>query len=444
MNHLTKKEIILISIMLFSMFFGAGNLIFPPFLGQSAGNNLWLSLAGFILSAAGLPILGVMAVAKAGGFQALAGRVHPSFAFLFPFLIYLSIGPGLAIPRAGSLAYEMGTLPFLSTDLKGSPLALAIYTLAFFGVVFWLSLSPSKLVDRFSKLLTPLLLAMIAVIFIKSLFTPMNTLQAPEGNYGPNPAFQGFLDGYLTMDALAALAFGIVIANTLKAKGVHEEKSLSIYMMYAGLGAGLLLSLIYLALGYLGAVTPHAADTENGAQILTLLMNHLFGAGGTILLGLLFMLACLCVSIGLVISCSQFFNTSLPWLSYKGWATVLTVWSMVIANLGLTQILKVSVPVLGILYPVAIILIILALAHRYIAAAPTVYTITVALVGLFSLIDTANTVFFDGKWSSVLSGLPLYNEGLGWITPAIVGILAGNVFDKIRNTRNTHTEKDAA
>ncbi|ERI07511.1 branched-chain amino acid transport system II carrier protein [Aneurinibacillus aneurinilyticus] len=444
MNHLSKKEIILISIMLFSMFFGAGNLIFPPFLGQSAGDNLWLSLAGFILSAAGLPILGVIAVARAGGFSALAGRVHPSFAFLFPFLIYLSIGPGLAIPRAGSLAYEMGALPFLSANLKESPIALAVYTLAFFGVVFWLSLSPSKLVDRFSKLLTPLLLVMIAIIFIRSLFMPMNTLQAPKGNYAANPAFQGFLDGYLTMDALAALAFGIVIANTLKAKGVHEEKSLSVYMVYAGLGAGILLSVIYLALGYLGAVAPHAAEAKNGAQILTLLMNHLFGAGGTMLLGLLFTLACLCVSIGLVISCSQFFNTTLPWLSYKGWATVLTVWSMAIANLGLTQILKVSVPVLGILYPVAIILIILALAHRYIATASVVYTITVGLVGLFSLIDIVNTVFLAGKWSSSLSGLPLYSEGLGWIVPAIVGILTGNILDKIKNIRNTHTEKDAA
>ncbi|GEN35511.1 branched-chain amino acid transport system II carrier protein [Aneurinibacillus danicus] len=444
MNHLSKKEIMFVSFMLFSMFFGAGNLIFPPFLGQAAGNHVWLSLTGFILSAAGLPILGVMAVAKAGGFRTLAERVHPAFAFLFPLLVYLSIGPGLAIPRAGSLAYEMGAAPFLPAGLTANPTVTALYTFVFFCLVFWLSLSPSKLVDRFSKLLTPLLLAMIAVIFIKSFFTPMDALKSPEGNYGPNPAFQGFLDGYLTMDALAALAFGIVIANTLKAKGLNEEKSLSRYMIYAGLGAGLLLAVIYLILGYLGAVTPNAAQAENGAQVLTLMMHHLFGAGGTILLGFTFTIACLCVSVGLVTSCSQFFSASLPKLSYKAWATVLTVWSMAIANLGLTQILNVSVPILGLLYPIAITLIILALSHRYVAAYPSVYPLAVTLVGLFSILDTINNILFTGKFSSAFAHLPLYAAGFGWIAPAFIGVLAGCMVDIIKGVRHSTAKKDAA
>ncbi|MBN6185364.1 branched-chain amino acid transport system II carrier protein [Aneurinibacillus sp. BA2021] len=443
MTHVSKKDILLVSFMLFSMFFGAGNLIFPPFLGQSAGDHLVLALAGFVFSAAGLPILGVMAVARAGGFHALTGRVHPSFAFLFPFLIYLSIGPGLAIPRAGSLAYEMGAAPFLPEAFDGT-LSMALYTLVFFGLVYWLSLSPSKLIDRFSKLLTPLLLTLIALIFVKSFLTPMGTWSAPKDNYASFPAFQGFLDGYLTMDALAALAFGIVIATTLKEKGVREGRSLSRAMMYAGLGAGLLLSVIYLILGYLGAMTPSAGQAENGAQILTLMMNHLFGAGGTMLLGLTFTIACLCVSIGLVTSCSQFFVSVLPQLSYRMWATVITVVSLVIANLGLTQILSISVPILGILYPVAITLILLALLHRYIAKAPSVYPASVLLVGLFSVLDTCNTLFFASKWSDLFASLPLYKEGFGWVLPAAAGILIGYATDRIRSDQKGPQAKRAA
>lgn len=444
MTHISKKDILLVSFMLFSMFFGAGNLIFPPFLGQSAGDHLAFSLAGFVLSAAGLPILGVMAVAKAGGFHSLTGRVHSSFAFLFPFLIYVSIGPGLAIPRAGSLAYEMGAAPFLPEALKTDALPMVLYTLVFFGLVYWLSLSPSKLIDRFSKLLTPLLLTLIALIFVKSFLTPMDTLSTPKGNYGSIPFFQGFLDGYLTMDALAALAFGIVIANTLKANGVQEGRALSRAMMYAGFGAGLLLSVIYLVLGYLGAVTPKAGEAENGAQILTLMMNHLFGAGGTLLLGLTFTIACLCVSIGLITSCSQFFASVFPRLSYRMWATVLTVVSFGIANLGLTQILSVSVPVLGILYPIAITLILLALTHRYIAKAPSIYPVSVVLVGLFSILDTCNTLFLAGKWSSAFTFLPLYKEGFGWVLPALAGVLVGYIVDRIRDVKAEHKESHAA
>lgn len=181
MNALSKKEIVLISLMLFSMFFGAGNLIFPPFLGQSAGDQVGLSLAGFILSAVGLPILGVAAIAKAGSFYELAKRVHPAFASLFPLLIYVSIGPGLAIPRAGSLAYEMGMLPFLPQTAATQPVGLALYTLVFFGLVFWFSLSPSKLVDRFGKLMTPALLILLSLIFVKSLFGPKGGLCKRKG-----------------------------------------------------------------------------------------------------------------------------------------------------------------------------------------------------------------------------------------------------------------------
>ncbi|QIZ07838.1 branched-chain amino acid transport system II carrier protein [Priestia megaterium] len=432
--NFSAKQIVFISFMLFSMFFGAGNLIFPPFLGQSAGTHLWTALAGFIVSAVGLPILGVIAVAKAGSFNELNQRVHPFFAFIFPFLIYIAIGPGLAIPRAGSLAFEMGLAPFLPEHLVGNPVSLLVYSIIFFGLVTWLCMFPSKLIDLFGKLLTPILLTLITIIFIKSLIDPIGSFAAPKGNYETNPVFQGVLDGYLTMDALAALAFGIVIANTLKAQGVHDNKKRSLYMMYAGLGAGLLLTVIYLILGYLGAASSSLGQTENGAQILSNVMTHLFGQSGTFILGLVFTIACFCVSIGLVTSCSQFFTNAIPKIDYKKWVIILSVLSTAIANLGLTHILQISVPILGMIYPLAIVIIFLGLIDDFIKRYPQIYIFVVSFVALFSIIDTINKTFLANKWSGVLDILPFYMEGLGWIIPALIGLVVGFLFGMFRVT----------
>ncbi|WP_439875053.1 branched-chain amino acid transport system II carrier protein BrnQ1 [Bacillus mycoides] len=424
MKLLQKKEILLISLMLFSMFFGAGNLIFPPFLGYEAGEHVWISLVGFIISATGLPILGVIAIAKAGSFQTLAGRVHSSFAIIFPCIVYLFIGPGLGIPRAGSLAFEMG--PGQLFPQAGS-LVLLCYTAIFFSIVYWLSLSPSKLMGLFGKVLTPLLLCMIALIFIKSMFTTVGDVKEPIGNYGQAPMFQGFLDGYLTMDALAALIFGIVIANALRAKGVEDDKGLAKYMSIAGIGAGLLLSVIYVVLGYVGSISGSLGTFDNGAQVLAQVMTALFGQGGVVLLGLIFTIACLCVSIGLVTSCSQFFASVFPKVSYKVWAFILSLVSMILANLGLTQILKVSVPILGFIYPVALTLIILGLFHKYIGKYVYVYSVTIGLVALFSAIDVLNKSVLMNKWTPLLKVLPFYTEGVGWVVPAFVGACLGMI-----------------
>ncbi|MBY0147125.1 branched-chain amino acid transport system II carrier protein [Neobacillus niacini] len=425
--NFSAKQIIFISFMLFSMFFGAGNLIFPPFLGQSAGDHIWLALAGFIVSAVGLPILGVIAVAKVGSLNELNLRVHPLFALIFPFLIYIAIGPGLAIPRAGSLAFEMGAAPFLPENLLDGPISLLLYSIVFFGLAAWLSMYPSKLISLFGKLLTPILLTLIAIIFIKSLIDPIGSFEAPIGNYQENPLFQGILEGYLTMDALAALAFGIVIANTLTAQGVLDSKMKSRYMMYAGLGAGLLLAVIYLILGYLGAASSSLGQAENGAIILSNIMTYLFGKSGTLLLGIVFTLACFCVSIGLITSCSQFFSNAIPKVAYKVWVVILAVLSTAIANLGLTQILQISVPILGMIYPIAIVLIFLGLLDNIIKRNPYIYSSVIGFVTLFSVLDTINKVFLDSNLSGAFEILPYYNEGLGWLIPALIGLVVGYI-----------------
>ncbi|MGK5508421.1 branched-chain amino acid transport system II carrier protein [Brevibacillus formosus] len=439
MITLSKKEMLLVSFMLFSMFFGAGNLIFPPYLGQEAGSLVWLSITGFVLSAVGLPILGVIAIAKAGSFYQLASRVHPSFALIFPILIYVSIGPALAIPRAGSLAYEMGMAPFLPAQAADSTWSLFLYTIVFFGIVFWFSLTPSKLIDRFGKILTPTLLTMIALIYVKSLFTPLGPTGVPAGKYATNPVVQGFLDGYLTMDALAALVFGIVIANTLRSKGIEDKKQLSANMIKAGLGAGMLLTFIYVILGLLGSSGASLGRPENGGLLLTAIMRQLFGTSGTLILGVIFTVACLCVSIGLVTSCSQYFHGRFKGLSYRGWAIILCVLSMGVANLGLSEILSVSVPILGAIYPIAIVLILLALLERWIPAHSTVYMTTVAVVTVFGVVDLMNLTFFNQSWNDILGVLPFYKEGAGWIMPAIFAGFVGVLLDFWKRTNRTGT-----
>lgn len=431
MEKLDRKKLLFVSLMIFSMFFGAGNLIFPPQLGQLAGTNMLTAMSGFLISAVGLPILAVAVVAKAGGLHVLASRVHSGFALAFTLLIYLSIGPLLGIPRAASLAFEMGISPFLSEALSGSGMPLFIYTLVYFAIAFWLCMSPSKLVDRFGKVLTPTLLILIVSVFAFSLFKPIGGFAAPSGDYVHSPLLKGFLEGYNTMDAIAALNFGIVISIALKEIGVTEEKKLVSNTIKAGAMAGLFLTIIYGMLAYLGAASmTRFGATKNGAQTLTNVVFYLFGQKGSVLLGLIFSLACLTTSVGLLTSCSQYFAKLMPKVSYKAWITILSVSSMIFANVGLTQILKFSVPALTAIYPMAIVLMVLALFNNFFKGNSYVYLFTMICTSFVSILEALGQF---GLKVNILNSLPFYSKGLGWIIPAAVGAIAGFIYGKLSN-----------
>jgi len=410
------------------MFFGAGNLIFPAFLGRASGTEMWLSMAGFIISAVGLPILGVIAVAKIGSIYSLGNRVSPMFALIFPVVIYISIGPLMAIPRTATVSFEMAVKPYISTSEQTTAIALILYSVLFFCVALWLSLSPSKLIDRFGKLLTPTLLILLFIVFIKSLITPLSGATPPIANYSEATIVKGFLDGYLTMDLLASLVFGIVIANTIRQQGITDKRGLSLSMMIAGIGAGILLTLIYCLLGYLGASSGiEFGQTDNGASVLLQVMSQLFGNLGTVLLGLIFFIACLCVAIGLIISCSEYFSQIIPQLSYKQWVIFITIISAFIANLGLNAILSFSVPVLGLIYPVAVVLVIMAMLDDWISGRQPIYMWSITFTAIYSVISTINTSFLDAQLNVFLQYMPLHSYGIGWIIPALVGALIGMI-----------------
>lgn len=299
---------VVIRFMLFSLFFGAGNLIFPPFLGQNAGEHTFTAMAGFLLTAVVLPVLGVIVVARFDGLDKLSGKAGKRFAFIFTVLIYLSIGPGLGIPRAASVPLEIAVSPYLPNDANRT-LWMVLYSALFFLVALWLCLNPGKLVQRIGRVLTPSLLILFVLLFI-SFVTKGNVNVAPAlDSYQSSAFLKGFTEGYNTMDTIAALNFGLVISTTLVLFGLNEKKDRISHTVYAGIFAGSILAIVYMMLSYMGMCPSGVyAIQENGAWTLRCIVQQVFGDGGAILLAAIFTLACLTTCVGLINSISQFFS----------------------------------------------------------------------------------------------------------------------------------------
>ncbi|MGG3891783.1 branched-chain amino acid transport system II carrier protein [Metabacillus fastidiosus] len=427
MNSLSMKQIMAVGLMLFALFFGAGNMIFPPLLGQEAGTNTVTAIIGFLITGIGLPLLGVLAVAKTGDVQTMASRVHPVYGVIFTVVLYLVIGPFFAIPRTGTVSYEIGVLPFLSESASRSQLPLVIFAIIFFTVTAWLAMNPSKLVDRIGKILTPALLIILSVLVVKSVLTPLGKPQSPAVAYTDDPFFKGFIDGYLTMDTLAALVFGIIVISSIKELNITNGKMITKICIQAGIIAAAGLAIVYIALAFIGATSPEAIGVqENGGAILSGAAKHLFGPFGSIILALTIFFACLTTSVGLVSSCAKYFSQLIPAFSYKVVVITFSVFSTVIANVGLTQLIAFSVPVLIFLYPLAIVLILLSFFHKVFNGYSLVYIGALIPTGLISLVDGLKEAKLNvSTLVDALSFLPLFAEGIGWITPAIAGAVVG-------------------
>ncbi|MGM0843932.1 MAG: branched-chain amino acid transport system II carrier protein [Bacillota bacterium] len=424
---LSFNFIFTIGLMLFALFLGAGNMIFPPFLGQQAGENIWIGIFGFLITGVGLPLLGIIAIAKTGGdLQTLANRVNPVFGVIFTVVMYLAIGPFFGIPRTGTVAYEIGVTPFLPDDINKYGISLFLYTIVFFGLTIWLAMNPAKLVDRIGKVLTPALLVILTILVIKSILTPMGDLQSPSGAYMDGPFFKGFLEGYLTMDTIAALVFGIVVINAIREKGFESKALITKACILAGIIAAAGLALVYVSLGFIGATSTEAIGLrENGGSILSGSASHLFGQIGAIILGMAITFACLTTSIGLVSACAQYFSKLLP-ISYRLLVIIISVFSMTIANIGLTQLISFSLPVLIVIYPLAIVLILLSFMHNWFNGYSWVYIGALIPTFLISIIDGMKTAGFElTGLINTLSFLPLFIEGIGWLLPAIAGSIIG-------------------
>lgn len=416
-----KKELIMIGLMTFSLFFGAGNLIFPPMLGKQAGTNLFTTMLFFSITAIIFPILAIVAVAKSDGLKKLANKVDPVFSIIFTVATYLAIGPALAIPRAGTLPFEIAISPYLPAGTSKN-LALFIYTTVFFGVVYWISLSPNKLLDRISKITSPIFLIMIFLLFIGTFIKPMGEYLLPETLYSRNGGLQGFLDGYMTLDALAGLNYGLVVVYVIKQKNIFEENRITKIVITTGIFAGIILFTVYMMLAHIGASSAAIfPQTKNGAEILAVVVKYSYGEFGTILLAGIFTIACLNIGVGLITSISQYFNSLLKKVSYKIWVTIWIIWSYMLANLGLNKIMEYSIPILLAIYPVSLVLIILALIDKYIESSSIVYKITVYPTIAISIIHTLNKMGIKVPViTSLMEKLPLNNADLGWLSVSFI------------------------
>ncbi|KAE8176974.1 branched-chain amino acid transport system II carrier protein [Photobacterium carnosum] len=411
-------DIIALGFMTFAFFLGAGNIIFPPLAGQLAGENMLPAMSGFLVTAVGLPLIGIIAVAMAGGgWKGLTRDLPSKVATLMAVLIFIIIGPAFAAPRTGLVAYEMAVKPFI-TD--ASQTSLTIFSIIFFAVALFFAWSRGKLIDMIGKFLTPALFVVLTVLAIAVFVNPQGAIVAAQGDYVTQAFTTGFLEGYNTMDTFAALMFGMLIVDVIRGKGITDEKTTCTYLIYAGLIAATGLAFVYVSLFYLGATSSSiAAGVGNGGTILTTYVMALFGSTGQIILSAIVLLACLTTAIGLISACADYFST-LTSMSYKKWAVLLAVVCAIVANVGLNMLIALSVPVLFALYPVAIALVVLTLIRKWLPNPCLAYRVVLLVSFAFSMIDVAKYLKFD---VSLFSSLPLFNYGMAWVLPTLIALI---------------------
>ena len=437
-KKLTLRQKILVAGTLFGMFFGAGNLIFPVHLGQMAGQNALPAIIGFIITAVGIPILGVAAIGitHSDGLQTLSGKVGKGYGIFFTCLLYLTIGPLFAIPRCATVSFTTGITPLLGAD---SPewLYLLVFSAAFFAFVLFFSLRPGKITVWIGKIINPLFLFFFAVLMLAALLAPGAAVSAvePVEAYRSDAFFPALIEGYGTMDAIAGLAFGIVVIDVIRRMGVDNDDTIAEDVLSSGLLTGALMALIYVVSIVVGAQSRGLFElSENGGIALTQIAGHYLGGVGLFILAFTITFACLKTSIGLVTACAETFSKMTNGkISYRSWAILFTVFSFAVSNIGLSAIIEYSIPMLMLIYPPAIALILLAFLGKFFAHDRTVYIATMIGTWAAAIFDCMKTLpapvqaalHLDAPIAFAAAHLPLFDKNLGWLLPAVIGFAAG-------------------
>lgn len=441
-KKLTMRQKILVAGTLFGMFFGAGNLIFPVHLGQLAGRNVIPAIIGFIVTAVGIPIFGVAAIGitHSDGLQTLSSKVGKGYGIFFTCLLYLTIGPLFAIPRCATVSFTTGVAPML-LDPSKEWLALLIFSAIFFAFVLFFSLRPGKITVWIGKIINPIFLLFLAVLVIAALTNPGASIAAvePVEAYatGTSSFFSSFIEGYGTMDAIAGLAFGIVVVDVIRRMGVDNDDAVAVDVLGSGALTGILMAVIYIVTILMGTQSRGLFEiSDNGGIALTQIAGHYFGGVGQIILAVTITFACLKTSIGLVTSCSEtFVKMTHGKLSYKAWAILFTLFSFAVSNVGLSAIIEYSIPVLMLIYPPAIALIILAFIDKFFHHDKAVYISVMAFTWAAAIFDFMKTLPAGAQSSLHLDRLvafarqylPLFDLNLGWLLPACLGFVIGLV-----------------
>ena len=443
-KQLTLWQRVLVAGTLFGMFFGAGNLIFPVHLGQCAGSNVVIAMIGFIISAVCIPILAVAAIGSthSDGLQALASKVGKGYSYGFTCLLYLTIGPFFAIPRCATTSFTVGVAPLLG-ESTSQGLWLLIFSAVFFALVLFFSLRPHRITVWIGKIINPLFLFFFGILLIAALTGSNADISAiaPEEGFREHVFFTSVIEGYGTMDAIAGLAFGIVVINIIRSMGIEDDSAVAGDVLRSGILTGILMGAIYVAAIFMGAQSRELfATSENGGIALAQIANHFLGFWGSLILAVTISFACLKTSIGLVISCSEAFSRMFPkGPGYCVYAIIFTLFSFCVSNFGLSAILSYSLPVLMFLYPLSISLIVLALTGRLFDHDRAVYISVTLFTGIAALFDLAKTLPAGLQPEGMLRLgeliLPFYDLNLGWVIPALLGLVIGLLIRGLRKKK---------
>lgn len=416
-------------LMLFALFFGAGNLIFPPVLGASAGDRLPAVMAGFLITGVLLPLVAVIAVSTSGeGILGLARRVGGRFGAVAPAAVYLSIGPLYAIPRVVTVAYELATRPVLEL-LGAAPdwWTLPVHAAGFLVVSVLIALRPSRLADRVGRWLTPALLVLIAVLCVATIAGDDVVERAASGPYAAAPFSTGLTQGYLTMDVLAATVFGIVVIQTLRSRGIGSTGRVVRATAAAGGIAATLLAAVYIGLAMIGARTGGAAD--DGTALLRSAASSALGPAGVIVFAAIVILACLTTSVGLLSAWAGYAYATLPRTTFSRHLIAGAGCALILSNLGLAVIIKIVAPLTLLLYPITITLVAATILD---VVAPgrlrTAYTWPVAVSGVLGLVSALAEAGWDAP-SALLARSGAWNGSTGWIAPTLLALVLGVVLD---------------
>lgn len=431
-NEIRTRDLFVIGFALFAMFFGAGNLIFPPYLGLISGPQWWVGFLGFTITDAGLGLLAIIALSKYdGNLNILASRVNKTFAIIISTAIILCIGPFLATPRTAATTYEIGILPIF-----GESVNRYLFSVVFFIIACLLSIRPSKVVDIVGKFLTPSLILCMAVLIVKGIVSPIGEIA--NTTMIDNVLEKGITDGYQTMDAIAGCMFALVVLNAVKTRNYSSQKLEIKATILSGIIAAVCLAIIYGGLLYLGAQTSslgvYDINTDN-TKLLVDITNRVLGGVGVYILAIITALACLTTAIGLISAAGNFFSDmSKGKVSYELVVVLCSIVSCAISMLGVSQIIKISAPILQILYPCAMTIVLIGLFNEKIKD-DIVFKIPAILSLVFGFLFVLQEKELLGKFGETLKALPLSKFGLGWVVPMILGLVLAMIISSIRKPK---------
>ena len=423
MKQRSNKDIFVIGFALFSMCFGAGNVIFPPYLGVGAGPSWLLGFLCYYLADIGLALLALFSMFRKNGSQGIIEPIGKIPSTILMCAIVLCIGPMLAIPRTAATTFEMAVQPLTSH------VNAVVFSIIFFAIIFVLTVRETSVVDIVGKVLTPLLLVGLLILIIKGIVTPLGdiSLTALESNV----AATGIKAGYQTMDVLATMLFGVLILKSTEDKGYTNPSEKSMVAFKSSLVAGFILLVIYGGLTYLGATVSAQYDLSISRSALVLaIVESLLGRAGTIIFAIVVALACITTAVGLVSSCSQYFSSlTRGKLKYSVLVGIICVFSAVASNVGLDQLISIAAPILDIVYPPTLVLIALSFCKKLPVLVYRLGTVGALVISVLTAVSTYLHVPMK-----FLDILPMSSLGFGWVVPAVVCALLGYGISRLGRT----------